>query len=369
MAGTFPNLCLGQQIDANGRPLAGAQLTVYNGGTLQLASCFQDFGLTIPAKNPMTADLTGRLPAFFVTDATYRCVLTDATGISILDITLPSIGPSGGGGGGGGVDPTTIFQTGDFLWNNSRSLRSGWVRANGLTIGSATSGASERANADCQSLFLLLWNTFPGLVVTGGRGVNAAADWAANKQITLLDMRGRVPAGTDGMGNSLAGIIPPGNISSGNADLTSAQGGEANHQLITNELPAHNHGVTDPGHTHSVTDPGHSHTINANPHTHGITDPGHAHAQEADTSLTTAGSFARATTAGANSSQGGTTASATTGVTVQAHDLTPDLSMNVAATGVSIQSRTTGISINNTGGGAVHNNMPPFAVGIWWLKL
>lgn len=238
MAGTFPNLCLGQQIDANGRPLAGAVLTVYNGGTLQLASVYQDFGLTNPAPNPMKADLTGRLPAFFVNDSTYRCILVDATGVSILDVTLPSIGPSGGGGGGGAVDPTTIFQTGDELWRKIGGTRTGWVRQNALTIGSATSGASERANADCQNLFLYLWNNYPNskCPVVGGRGGSAASDWAANKQITLPDMRGRGPFGKDGMGNSRANLIPDGNVSSGGGDggdTDAAFGGQANQMTST----------------------------------------------------------------------------------------------------------------------------------------
>jgi len=39
-------------------------------------------------------------------------------------------------------------------------------------------------------------------------------------------------------------------------------GGSNTVTLITNNLPSHNHDVTDPGHTHDVTDPGHSHGAN-----------------------------------------------------------------------------------------------------------
>lgn len=68
----------------------------------------------------------------------------------------------------------------------------GWVRLNGGTIGSATSGASERANADTHDLFVLLWNEFDNSIcpVVGGRGTSAENDWAANKKLTLPDDRG-----------------------------------------------------------------------------------------------------------------------------------------------------------------------------------
>lgn len=50
-------------------------------------------------------------------------------------------------------------------------------------------------------------------------------------------------------------------------------GGSDTVQLITAELPAHNHGITDPGHTHDIQDPGHNHAV---------TDPGHTHQAIAD---------------------------------------------------------------------------------------
>lgn len=68
----------------------------------------------------------------------------------------------------------------------------GWVRLHGGTIGSASSGASERAHADTHDLFVLLWNEFDNTAapVIGGRGASAEADWTANKRITLFDDRG-----------------------------------------------------------------------------------------------------------------------------------------------------------------------------------
>lgn len=250
MAGIIPPFYRGQFSDLNGRPLVGAQLTVYLGGTLQKAQLYQDFGLTVPlVQNPITTDQTGRFPPFFVADLIYFCVMNDASGRSVLSDTLPSIGPSGGGGGGGGVDPTTIFATGMMTWRPLGGVLAGWVRANALTIGSATSGASERANNDCQNLFLFLWNSYPNskCPVVGGRGVSAAADWAANKQLGLLDMRGRAPVGKDGMGNGRAGVLPDSNVSSGGGDTgdtDAASGGSANNAIGQANLPNVNFNIS-----------------------------------------------------------------------------------------------------------------------------
>jgi hypothetical protein len=109
--------------------------------------------------------------------------------------------------GGRSVDATTVFATGDLKHRYQDGVISGWVRANGNTIGSATSGATERANADCQSLFQYLWTNDTSLTVSTGRGASAAADWAANKTITLPDMRGRTLAGMDTMGSTNASRI------------------------------------------------------------------------------------------------------------------------------------------------------------------
>ncbi len=205
MAGLFPGICNIQNVDRNGQPLRGSVLTIYQGGTLTLANCYQDIGLAIPAQNPMTADDTSRLPIFFVADGTYRVRLVDQYGIQVFDYPqVPSIGASSSGGGGSAVDPATIFQTGDPIWVPVQGSRTGWVRAAGRTIGSATSGASERANSDCQNLFLYLWNNYPDSIcaVSTGRGASAAADWAANKAIVVLDMRAKGPFGLTDMGNS-----------------------------------------------------------------------------------------------------------------------------------------------------------------------
>lgn len=85
------------------------------------------------------------------------------------------------------------WSTGDVKLTIKTVADATWVLMNDGTIGSASSGASTRANADCENLFLLLWNNISDTYapVTGGRGASAAADWAANKKIKLLTVLGR----------------------------------------------------------------------------------------------------------------------------------------------------------------------------------
>ena len=119
----------------------------------------------------------------------------------------------------------------------------GWIKENGGTIGSAASGATNRANADTEALFTLLWNNFnqatlpiqnsAGAVTT--RGANAAADFAAAKRMPLFDARSRFPRGADdGLGYDASIIV-----------------GFAQ----DDEIKSHTHTVNDPGHSHTQTRP------------------------------------------------------------------------------------------------------------------
>lgn len=317
MAGSLPGVPLSQQFDANGDVLSGALLYIYAANTTTPQDSFLDSGLTIKNTFPLKADARGRVPMFYLADGAVHVRLTDSAGVVQFDYpSMLVIGPSSGGGGGGGGDPTTIFQTGDVLWLDAAGLRAGWVRDNGRTIGNAVSGASERANADTQALYVFGWAL--GWTVVGGAGANALADFNAGKQLTLPDKRGYLPGGLDDMGNAAAGRYAGVPFSSGNATTPGSLGGEAAHTLSAPEIPAHTHGITEPN--------------------GGL---GHAHPPLSGSNFMTNGAGQQVLNVGFAQSAGN------------------------ATTGFSI----TGITINaNTGGGA-HNNTPLVTVGTFYRKL
>lgn len=236
-AGTIPGISMTQQLDEFAKPLSGGKLFLIQAGTTSTPqNCYQDTGLSIAWPNPVTLDAAGRVPQLFCADGNIKIRLTDKNGNQkLVQDNLLIVGPSGGGGGGGTVDPTTIFQTGAFLQFYGTNTLTGWVRCNGRTIGSATSGANERANADAQALFQYLWGADANLAVSGGRGASAAADWAANKQLTLPDCRGRVVASLDDMGNSASGRLTAGFFAS--PTTLGASGGSQSQTLTTANLP------------------------------------------------------------------------------------------------------------------------------------
>lgn len=140
-----------------------------------------------------------------------------------------------GAGSGSWSDPNTLvtavgFSTGDIKTSFKLTADSTWVLMNDGSIGNAASAATTRANADTEDLFLLLWTNVSDTYapVSGGRGATAAADYAANKRLTLPRALGRALAAA-GAGSGLTSRA-----------LGSWLGAET-HTLVTAELPAHSH--------------------------------------------------------------------------------------------------------------------------------
>jgi microcystin-dependent protein len=260
MAGLF-QLALQQTNDDFGRPIKGALAYFYEASTLTPLPVFNDYNCLVPGPNPWPADGFGRFPAIYLDQPIggsgfYRFQVTTAEGAIVpgLDLQmLPVIGPSSGGGGGGPaptpVDPSTLHITGDtvFRLQFAASLpRTGWVRANGNTIGDAASGASERANSDTQGLFQFLWSNVVDAAcpVSGGRGATPVADFNAHKRITLPDMRGRAPYGTDKMGAAAtAGRLTALTIGGPGLgpDIAGSSGGFETIVLSAAQIPQHTH--------------------------------------------------------------------------------------------------------------------------------
>ena len=210
-------------------------------GTTTPQSAYQDVALTIPWPNPIVLDAAGRIPAFYLADGQIKIRLADSSGVTqVAADNLLVIGASSGAGSPPSVDATTVLSTGDMKFKYGTGSITGWVRANGRTIGSGTSGGSERANSDAQTLFEYLWGADAALVVSTGRGGSANADWVANKTIALPDYRGRVPGCLDDMGNSAAGRLTATYFGTA-ATVIGAAGGAENTSitLVTANLPAY----------------------------------------------------------------------------------------------------------------------------------
>lgn len=262
MSGILPGLALVNNFDPNGELMRGALLRVYQAGTNTPVTAFKDSALTAGQEHPwpIPADSAGRLPMFYLADGVYRVRLSSNDGGFVAyDVpAIEAVAPSGGGGGGGGtVAPEVLWQTGHLLTRLGTGILSGFARLNGRTIGNATSGATERANADTQALFEYLWNEFDNTIcpVIGGRGLSATADYNAGKQLTLIDGRGRAIFGADGMGAARANRLTSDFFN--NADTVGAVGGVQSVALTNAQMPVHNHvaDVHDPGHSHPYVAP------------------------------------------------------------------------------------------------------------------
>jgi len=323
MAGTLFGLPLSQRHDLVGAPLSAGKLYVFAGGTTTPATAYKDFALTtgLEHPHPIALDSLGQIPMFWLADGTYRARLDDSEGNNQFDIDgIVALGPGVDEGDvEAGVDDARLLQIGDVIWSPRGGTRTGFVRCNGRTIGSAASGATERANADCSPLYSFCWGNIPDSIcpVSGGRGASAATDFAANKTLGLPSLRGRGLFGLDDMGNSSAGVITAAVVGTGSPTLAGSIGGLERNTIADANLPASKPPIT-------------------------ITDPTHDH--DTSPSLSTAGAQAGSDFTAIVSGGGGQIVAA-------------------AATGISAA------LTNNLGSATPFGTISPFMLGTFYMKL
>jgi microcystin-dependent protein len=236
MANLSPTIRFKETYDS-GLPLVGGKVWTYQAGSSTPLETYSDFGGTLNT-NPVILNSRGEA-RIRLSSRSYKFVVTDADDNEIYTEDNISIPQAENG-----------FTTGNVKLCINTVADAGWVMLDDKTIGSGASAATGRANDDTEDLFKLLWNNFSNsyAAISGGvRGVNADADWAANKTINLPKALGRV-FGVSGAGSGLS------------ARSLGEYLGEEDHTLITGEIPSHNH----------TQDP-HDHT--QDPHTHLVIGP------------------------------------------------------------------------------------------------
>jgi hypothetical protein len=227
------------------------------------------------------------------------------------------------------------------LWV-AANLPTGWLLANGSTIGNVSSGGTARADNDTFDLFELLWDNTTNSELTiqtsGGagstRGASALADFRANKRLPLPDMRGKHPLGlaAAGTGSTLGGT-------GGTIDLTAA---------------AHYHGMGTGADLNITSSGGNSGSESS--HTHAIsavkynTDAVHSHQGQA-------GYLAEA----ADDSVGAANASATDGGSGHLHDINHTHASGNFAGSIGL------VTGGEDGNGAITVGNAPFLAGNWMI--
>lgn len=158
---------------SDGSRLIGVNLPVYGPGTLH------DYLLTLNAEIPIPTNINiAKDSADNSKQIAFN--LTQLTTATTRTYTFPDLNGE-----------ISIDQPGDIK-ASFNSTQPGWIPLNDGTIGSASSGATTRANADTINLYTVLWSYSNTICpVSGGRGANAAADFAANKTLRLPLAAGR----------------------------------------------------------------------------------------------------------------------------------------------------------------------------------
>ena len=142
------------------------------------------------------------------------------------------------------------------------------------------------------------------------------------------------------------------------AGTLAATGGEATHVLTAAELAAHTHTATQPAHGHAATQAAHAHAIATGSHSHAITTGGHSHSLTAQVLTPNGGGNAAAGSGWAFTSPTTNAVGNLGGNTDTAGNLGGNTDAQAPA--ITVPAAQPAITVDNAGGGAAHNNIPPF---------
>jgi len=266
---SFVHLIDQRRLIGPGGSTVSGEIFFYYTGTTVKAPIYTDAALLTPAANPVVVGAGQIIPIIFLNDTIeYRRVIVYSDGSQDQqDPVQASVSDGEFGIPIGGVI--------DF---SGAAAPDGFVFCFG----------QELSRTDYADLFAVINTTYgPGNGTT---------------TFSVPDYRGRVGAGKDNMGGTAASrlTVPV------SGSVLGAVGGFQTHTLLSTEMPAHSHPVT---------------------------DPGHAHQQRRDDN------------SGASPNAGGN----------------PDATYGSLEYGVTSTS-TTGVSVGSTGGGSAHNNVQPTIV-------
>lgn len=195
----------------------------------------------ISKKNDLDISRLEAITSSNVTDS--DLVYIQQTGVAKKKITVLSLATSIGTRIINSFVPTGLV----VPWLSS-TAPSGWIFADGSTIGNTGSGATYTGTT-YEPLFQLLWSapwsdaTLPIMTSAGSSSTrtlgNLAADWTALKRLTTPDLRGRSVFGFD----TTAARV---NVSTSgiNSAIVGATGGADTIILVGNNIPGHTHTVT-----------------------------------------------------------------------------------------------------------------------------
>lgn len=127
----------------------------------------------------------------------------------------------------------------------STTIQSGYVSANGLTIGDGSSNATNRANADTQFLFNYVWNNCSNAIcpiyTSSGspstRGATPWADFAAHKAIAVWNMNGSALMTADSQNGSSSSRLSGVPVNSGSSTAPGSSLGENLTPLTASLIP------------------------------------------------------------------------------------------------------------------------------------